>query len=48
MSEKLISMQEAREILGEKAKKMTDKEIDSLLAMLELICNKTIESVVKR
>lgn len=45
--QKIITIEHARKKLGMKGKKMTDKEIISLLTMLRSICNKTIDSVIE-
>lgn len=44
----LITIDEAREILGERAKTMTDEEVNNLLNTMRLLCNKTIDAVVER
>ena len=47
METKIITVEIAREKLGKKGRKMTDKELNDLLVMLRLICNKTIDSVLE-
>lgn len=42
-----ITIEYARKKLGKKGEKMTDKQIEDLLNMLRLICNKTIDAVVE-
>lgn len=46
MKLKVITIEYARQRLGRRADKMTDKEIDKLLVALRLLCNRTIDSVV--
>lgn len=45
-SQKPITIEYARAKLGKKAENMTDKQIQDILNMLRLICNKTIDAVV--
>ncbi len=47
MEFKFITIEQARQKLGEKGKKMTDQEIQKLLNHLYYICNKTIDYIVK-
>lgn len=44
--QKTVTIERARHVLGTKANTMTDKEIGDLLAMLRLICERVISSVV--
>lgn len=46
MESKTITVEYARQKLGKRALKMTDKEIEKLLVTLRLLCNKTIDNVV--
>ena len=46
MAENTITIQYARLKLGKKGEKMTDKQIENLLAMLRQMCNKTIDLVI--
>lgn len=48
MSNKLITIEEARKKLGKAGEKMTDQQVTDLLSMLRLICSKTIDAVVKK
>lgn len=48
MTQKEITINYAREKLGERGKKMTDQQVSDLLNMLRLICNKTIDAVVEK
>ncbi|HSW88011.1 MAG TPA: hypothetical protein VLG12_02500 [Candidatus Saccharimonadales bacterium] len=43
-----ITIEHARKRLGKKADNMTDKQINDILNMLRLICNKTIDAVVDK
>ncbi len=47
MTQKEITIEYARQRLGEKGKGMTDKQITDLLSTLRLLCNKAIDSVIK-
>lgn len=44
---KNVTIEQARKILKKKGKKMTDKEILDLLAMLRLICDRIISDVIE-
>lgn len=46
-SKRAVTVEQARQKLGEKGKNMTDKQISDILVMLRLICNKTIDSVIE-
>ena len=48
MDKKTITIEYARQKLGKKAEKMTDKQIEILLNMLRTLCNKTIDTVVEK
>lgn len=48
MTQKLITIEYARQKLGERGKKMTDKEIENLLSTLRGMCNKLIDSVIEK
>jgi hypothetical protein len=48
MERKTITTEYARQKLGERGRKMTDKEIDNLLSTLRLMCNKIIDSVIEK
>ena len=47
MNTKFITVEYARQKLGERGKKMTDKQINDILAMLRFICNKAIDGVME-
>jgi hypothetical protein len=47
MEAKIITVDYARKKLGEKGKRLTDREIEGLLVTLRLLCNKVIDSVVE-
>jgi len=42
-----ITIEYARQKLGKKGERMTDKEIADYLSFLRRLCNKTIDSVIK-
>ena len=42
-----ITIEYVRSKMGEKGKKMTDKQISDLLGMLRFICNKAIDGVIE-
>jgi hypothetical protein len=42
-----ITIEYARNKIGERGKKMTDKQILDLLCMLRFICNKAIDGVIE-
>lgn len=42
----IITTENARKVLGEKGKRMTDKEIDGVINSLIVICDKTIDRIV--
>jgi hypothetical protein len=42
-----VTIDLARQKLGERGKKMTDKEINDLLVTLRFICNKAIDGVME-
>lgn len=44
----LITIEQARKILGAKAENLTDEQIRSVLNMLRLICAKQIESALEK
>lgn len=44
----LITVVQARKILGAKAEQMNDKQITDLLNLLRLHCDRQIESAIKR
>ena len=48
MSNKLITIDDARKRLGKRAEKMTDEEIEKVLNMFRFICNRVIDSVVDK
>ena len=48
MTNKVITVEYARQKLGERGQKMTDQQVSDLLNMLRLICNKTIDAVVEK
>lgn len=43
-----ITIEYARQKLGKKAEQMTDKQIEDLLNLLRVLCNKAISSVVEK
>lgn len=43
----VITIEHARQRLGERGKLMTDQEIESLLQTLAILCNKVIDSVME-
>lgn len=47
MTQKEITIEYARQKLGERGKQMTDKEIGNLLSTLRILCNKVIDRVVE-
>ena len=47
MEAKIITIEVARQRMGKKGEKLTDKQINDILNMLRLICNKAIDGVVK-
>lgn len=47
MTEKTITIEYVRQKLGKKAEKMTDKQVETLLNILRILCNKTIDSVIE-
>lgn len=42
-----VTIEYARLKLGKRGEKLTDKQINDILIMLRLICNKAIDGVVK-
>ncbi len=42
-----ITIDYVRNKLGERGKKMTDKQVDDLLVLLRQLCNRTIDSVIE-
>jgi hypothetical protein len=44
----LITVEQARKILGEKADQMSDEQITDLLNLLRLHCDKQIESAIRK
>jgi hypothetical protein len=43
-----MTIKRAREVLGEKAEKLSDKEVQDLLNLLTIIVNKAIDEVVNK
>jgi len=43
-----ITVEYARQKLGKKGKRMTDKEIEDYLNFLRRLCNKAIDSVINQ
>jgi hypothetical protein len=43
----VVTVEQAREKLGKNAEKMSDQEIEKLLNLMRIICNKVIDSVVE-
>lgn len=48
MERKSITIEDARKKLGVNAERMTDKQVNDLLNILRVICNKVIDSVVNK
>lgn len=44
----MLNVKKARHILGKKAEKMTDKQIEDILTLLRAMSNRVIDSVVER
>lgn len=44
----MITIEDARKKLGKRGKNMTDKEVNSLLSTLRLLCNKVIDDIVEK
>jgi Ca2+-binding EF-hand superfamily protein len=42
----MLSINKARQILGERGQKLTDKEVQDLLVLLQRLCDKVIDGVV--
>lgn len=42
-----VTVDSAREILGKNEKAITDKQIQDLLELLRIICDKTIDSAIE-
>ncbi len=47
MEAKIITVEYARQKLGKRAERMTDKQVHDLLTFLRTLCNKTIDSVIE-
>lgn len=47
LKKQFVTIEEARKVLGSRAKRMSDKQIESLLSTLRFMSNKIIESIVK-
>ncbi len=47
MTEKTITIEYARHILGKKAVKMTDEQINDLLTLLRALSNRTIDFAIR-
>ena len=43
-----ITIEVARQRLGKRGEKLTDEQINDILALLRFICNKAIDGVVKK
>ena len=43
-----ISIERARQKLGERGKRMTDQQISDLLTMLRALCSRSIDSVIEK
>lgn len=43
---KLVTIEQARTVLGEKGKRMTDEQINDLLQLLRVISDKSIKATV--
>ena len=41
-----VTIQHARKRLGKKAEKLSDKDIEAILNLLRVICNKVIDSAI--
>lgn len=48
MTQKTVTIEYARQKLGDRGKNMTDKQLSVLLTTLRLLCNKTIDSVSEK
>jgi len=46
MAVSLITVADARRVLGKKTEDMTDQQIEDLLRLLRLLCDKSIEATV--
>ena len=46
-SQGFVTIEHARQKLGDRANNMTDKQISDLLTFLRTLCNKTIDSVIE-
>ena len=42
----MLSVEKARQILGKQGERLTDKEIQAVLLVLQQLCNKVIDGVV--
>lgn len=42
----MLSIDKARQILGVRGQKLTDKEVQDLLVLLQRLCDKVIDGVV--
>ncbi len=47
MTQKTITIEHARQKLGERGEKMSDQQIQNLINTLRLLCNKAIDSVIE-
>lgn len=44
----MITVKDARKILGEKYKHLSDKDVQSMINFLYVLCERTIEQVVNK
>lgn len=44
---KFVTIEYARAKLGRRGERMTDQQIDDLLALLRLLCNKIIDGIIE-
>jgi hypothetical protein len=47
MSTKIITVEVARQKLGKRAEKLTDKQVSDILVILRVICNKAIDGAIE-
>lgn len=45
---KIVTIEQARQKLGERGKRMTDQEIADLLIVLRRLCSNVIDSVIEK
>ena len=47
MRAEVITIEAARQKLGKRGERLTDKQINDILSMLRFICNKAIDGVIE-